>query len=1737
MEALLLAFLVLFSLSISNTSLANNLVSKTQSLKSGDTLVSKGGIFEMGFFSPTNSLNRYIGIWYRQDPKKTVVWVANRDHPLTNTSSAALKITLEGQLALVGDNNHAVWSANSSRSVQNPVAELLDSGNFVVREADDENPENFLWQSFDYPTDHNLPGMKIGWNFQTGHEVFITAWKSQDDPASGQYTLHLDPSGYPQIVIKNGPNRIYASGPWTNLSSSESGGKGSLLPYWLVRNKREVYMTYGLSKAISSLRFVLTSNGLVKGFVWENQTKEWDSFSTTSLDSCDTYGVCGGNGFCNVDGFPTCGCLEKFLPNNNASENLSLGCHRRKPLSCLEDGDSFQIYSGIKLPDTNNSRYFESVINLQECEQICLRNCSCTAYSILSKRNGGIGCLVWFGDLIGIRSVSPNGQDIYIRLASSEVTSGPNHSSSMGRKTKIIVLCLLLPVVIVLLGMLLSWYFCRNKKTEESLEEELELPMFDWSVMLRATNNFSNKIGQGGFGVVYKGVLDGGEEIAVKRLSKNSVQGLREFKNEVSCIAKLQHRNLVKLLGCCISGEEKMLIYEYMPNKSLDFFIFVAMEVLFPVLVLSFLLSIANICLGKDIDLISRTQFLNDGDTIISKGGTFVMGFFSPTNSSSNRYVGIWYKQIPVQTVVWVANRDAPLADTSSSAVLKITLGGQLSLLGDQGQAVWSANTSRSVRNPIAELLDTGNLVVRDADDENPENFLWQSFDHPTDHLLPGMKYGWNLQTGHEVFLTAWKGENDPASGQYTQHLDLTGYPQLILKNGTTEIFSTGPWNGLRFSVSTEEQNSNNLGPHGVVINKKEVYFWYNPRNDLGLFRFVVTSNGFLRAWVWEDQINKWMSYRSQPADICATYGLCGGNGVCNIEQFHGCVCLDKFLPNNNATATGSLSQGCHRRKPLSCHNNGSSSDGFLKYSNIKLPDTKQSWYNESMSLQECEQVCLRNCSCMAYSTLNITNGGSGCLIWYEDLVDMRTVNNGQDLYIRLASSEIPVFAGVYLFVYFCKRKRKEQKLKQELELPIFDWSTISRVTNNFSEMNKLGQGGFGVVYKGTLDGGEEIAVKRLSKNSKQGLEEFKNEVICIAKLQHRNLVKLLGCCIRGEEKMLIYEYMPNKSLDFFIFVAMEVLFQVFVLSFLLSIANICLGKDIDLISRTQFLKDGDTIISQGGTFVMGFFSPTNSSNRYVGIWYKQIPVQTVVWVANRDAPLADTSSSAVLKITLGGQLSLLGDQGQAVWSANTSRSVRNPVAELLDTGNLVVRDADDENPENFLWQSFDYPTDHWLPGMKVGWNLQTGHEVFLTAWKGENDPASGQYTLHLDPAGYPQLSLRNRTAEIFSSGPWNGLYFSVTSVDPSIRSSIYEPHGQVINNKKEVYFWVNPSNDLGLIRFLVTSNGIIKSWVWEDEINQWVSYRSYPSDICGTYGLCGGNGVCNIQQFHGCVCLDKFLPNNNATATGSLSRGCHRRKPLSCHNNGSSSDGFLKYSNIKLPDTKQSWYNESMSLQECEQVCLRNCSCMAYSTLNISNGGSGCLIWYKDLVDMRTIQNGQDLYIRLASSEIPGLKPEPHHSSSLRRKIKILVICLSLLAVIVLAAVYLFFYFYKRKRKEQLLKQELELSIFDWSTISRATNNFSNINKLGQGGFGVVYKGALDWGEEIAVKRLSKNSKQGLEEFKNEVICIAKLQHRNLVKLLGCCISGEEKMLIYEYMPNKSLDFFIFGMIIFSSM
>ncbi|RDY00483.1 G-type lectin S-receptor-like serine/threonine-protein kinase, partial [Mucuna pruriens] len=135
---------------------------------------------------------------------------------------------------------------------------------------------------------------------------------------------------------------------------------------------------------------------------------------------------------------------------------------------------------------------------------------------------------------------------------------------------------------------------------------------------------------------------------------------------------------------------------------------------------------------------IAPTQSISDGRTLISREKTFTLGFFSPENSKS-RYLGIWYNnRNPLKTVVWVANREAPLNTTSG--VLKLTDQG-LVLVNGTTSTVWSSNMSTTAENPIAKLLDSGNLVVKDG---NSDHNLWQSFDHPCDTLLPGMKLGWN---------------------------------------------------------------------------------------------------------------------------------------------------------------------------------------------------------------------------------------------------------------------------------------------------------------------------------------------------------------------------------------------------------------------------------------------------------------------------------------------------------------------------------------------------------------------------------------------------------------------------------------------------------------------------------------------------------------------------------------------------------------------------------------------------------------------------------------------------------------------------------------------------------------------------------------------------------------------------------------------------------------------------------
>ncbi|XP_030968024.1 cysteine-rich receptor-like protein kinase 10 [Quercus lobata] len=165
----------------------------------------------------------------------------------------------------------------------------------------------------------------------------------------------------------------------------------------------------------------------------------------------------------------------------------------------------------------------------------------------------------------------------------------------------------------------------------------------------------------------------------------------------------------------------------------------------------------------------------------------------------------------------------------------------------------------------------------------------------------------------------------------------------------------------------------------------------------------------------------------------------------------------------------------------------------------------------------------------------------------------------------------------------------------------------------------------------------------------------------------------------------------------------------------------------------------------------------------------------------------------------------------------------------------------------------------------------------------------------------------------------------------------------------------------------------------------------------------------------------------------------------------------------------------------------------------------------------------------------IPLLLPPPPGKSGISWPIILAIVA----SISVLALLALSYYFLRRRTKKKYNSlpdknaasdiTTIESLQFDLATIQAATNKFSDDNRLGGGGFGEVYKGILLNRQEIAVKRLSESSGQGVEEFKNEILVVAKLQHRNLVRLLGFCLEGKEKLLIYEFMPNKSLDQFLF--------
>ncbi|XP_021312353.1 G-type lectin S-receptor-like serine/threonine-protein kinase At4g27290 isoform X2 [Sorghum bicolor] len=555
-----------------------------------------------------------------------------------------------------------------------------------------------------------------------------------------------------------------------------------------------------------------------------------------------------------------------------------------------------------------------------------------------------------------------------------------------------------------------------------------------------------------------------------------------------------------------------------------------------------------------------------------------------------------------------------------------------------------------------------------------------------------------------------------------------------------------------------------------------------------------------------------------------------------------------------------------------------------------------------------------------------------------------------------------------------------------------------------------------------------------------------------------------------------------------------------------------------DIIFQNQSISDGQTLVSMGKEFVLGFFSPGASSNRYVGIWHNDVSERRAVWVANRNNPFQDTFG--ILKFDNNSNLIVLDGRGNS-FTVAYGRGVQDVEAAILDNGNFVLRSI--RNQAKIIWQSFDFPTDTWLPEM----NIILGSK--LTSWKSYDDPAVGDYSFGLDVTNALQLIILWKGNNYWTFGPWNA---TLKSLIPELKYIPVTPVSFQCGNLTCTYT-SNPSDTMAKI--VLDPNGSLNIAQFSPGTESWTLLWRQPascevSNLCGGFGICNNNMLTNDPMSSLCRCPKGFAQQD--IITGNTWKGCTRQIQLQC--NG---DRFMNMSSMRLPDSRVKL--STMGENKCQLECMTNCSCTAY-TYSVLDG---CSLWYGNLTNMQDGYNGSGvgtLYLRVAASELESSNSSGHKllwMAGVLPSVGFLIFCLIL------------FIWIRRSKNKGKGKQDGHHSVmtsdaiklwegeetssyfatFSFSQIRNATDKFSTENMLGEGGFGPVYKGHLPDGREIAVKRLAANSGQGLPEFKNEVLLIARLQHTNLVRLLGCCIEEEEMLLVYEYMPNKSLDFFLF--------
>ncbi|XP_023750920.1 putative receptor protein kinase ZmPK1 [Lactuca sativa] len=556
-------------------------------------------------------------------------------------------------------------------------------------------------------------------------------------------------------------------------------------------------------------------------------------------------------------------------------------------------------------------------------------------------------------------------------------------------------------------------------------------------------------------------------------------------------------------------------------------------------------------------------------DNLVSPNSLFTAGFYEV---GINAYCfSIWLIEPQSQnvnpTVVWMANRDAPVNGKHSKLFLHDN--GNLVLQDADQSIVWSTETKSASDSLTLQLEDTGNLVLRLLDGD--QNLLWQSFDHPTDTLLPDQVFTKNSE------LVSSRSKSNFSSGFFKLYFETNNILSLLYKNPEiTSVYWPKPYS-LPWKVRRSTYNNSRiakLNSQGHFKSSDDFHFFVS---DFGMRRHRIMkldSDGNIRVYSLVDQKEgkKWEVQWQAFSNPCKIHGVCGPNSVCTYSQETGrkCVCVHGYKKKNQTDWT----YGCAPKfKPCKQVSEDYVELPFVKFYGFEIR------YLENRTLDACKQVCLKDCNCKGFHYKYFTDKGyyscslknllyNGYQLAFrsstyiklpKDLISsvQQTFVNGSSLscpenqivsiqrsYDRKhGNSSLKIllkfgygiglleFVFVLIFFYITLKDSSTTSYFQIASgIKRFTFAELKTATRNFKE--EIGKGGSGVVYKGKLSDERPVGIKMLKEvYINQGEAEFQAELSTIGRLNHMNLIETLGYCIEGKHRLVVYEYMENGSL------------------------------------------------------------------------------------------------------------------------------------------------------------------------------------------------------------------------------------------------------------------------------------------------------------------------------------------------------------------------------------------------------------------------------------------------------------------------------------------------------------------------------------------------------------------------------------------------------------------------------